>query len=281
MHLICPFSVIPVRSSPQERGEQLTQLLFGDLLELLDRSGKSWFRVRCVADSTVGWVQANQLLEITPSEYHLYKQHFAFCLDLLHPVLTDNASIPISLGARLPNFDGMQFQLAGKLFTFSGLAVFPSDLKPSSSLVLKIAQRFVNAPAQPGGRSPLGIDSSGLTQIVYRIAGIHLDREPEQQVLQGQSVDFVEEAQPGDLAFFEDRKGRVEHVGIVLPNRQIMHAFGCVRIDQLDHYGIFDEQAQEYSHKMRVIRRVLPPEPVQTGSSTAPTEEAKNQIELF
>lgn len=281
MHLICPFSVIPVRSSPQERGEQLTQLLFGDLMELVERNGRSWLRVRCIADSSVGWVQANQVLEITPSEFHLYKQHYAYCLDLLHPVMTDNASIPISLGARLPNFDGMQFQLAGKSYTFSGLAVFPADLKPSSSLVLKIAQRFVNAPVQPGGRSPLGIDGSGLAQIVYRIVGIHLDREPDQQVLQGQGIDFVEEARPGDLAFFEDRKGRVEHVGIILPNRQIMHAFGCVRIDTLDHYGIFDELAQEYSHKMRVIRRVLPPEPLQTGNSPAQTEEVKNQIELF
>ena len=281
MHLICPYSVIPVRSGPQERGEQLTQLLFGDLLELLDRNGKSWIRVRCLADNTVGWVQSNQVMEITPSEFHLYKQHYAYCLDLLHPVMAENAYIPISLGARLPNFDGMQFQLAGKSFTFSGLAVFPADLRPTPSLVLKIAQRFFHAPAQPGGRSPLGIDSSGLTQIVYRIVGIHLDREPEQQVLQGETVDFIEEALPGDLAFFEDRKGRVEHVGIILPNRQIMHAFGAVRIDKLDHFGIFDEPAQQYSHKLRVIRRVLPPEPPQRDSSSSQQEVVKNQIELF
>lgn len=281
MHLICPFSVIPVRSSPQERGEQLTQLLFGDLLELLDRNGKSWVRVRLVADNTVGWVQANQVLEITPSEFQLYKQHYAYCLDLLHPVMAENAYIPISMGARLPNFDGMQFQLAGKAYTFSGLAVFPSDLRPTSSLVIKIAQRLFHAPVQPGGRSPLGIDGSGLTQLVFRIVGIALGREPEQQVEQGESIDFVEEAQPGDLAFFEDRKGRVDHVGIILANRQVMHAFGSVRIDKLDHYGIFDEQNQQYSHKMRVIRRVLPPEPQQRENAASQPEGVKNQIELF
>ncbi|MBK7410794.1 MAG: C40 family peptidase [Saprospirales bacterium] len=281
MHFICPYSVVPLRSSPQERGEQLTQLLFGDLLELLDRNGKTWSRVRCIADNTVGWVLNKQLLEITPSEFHQYRQHYAYCLDLMHPVMTENAYIPISLGARLPDFDGMQFQLAGKTYTFSGLAVFPSDLRPSSALVLKIAQRLLYAPSQPGGRSPLGIDAGGLTQLVYRIVGIHLGREPEHQVLQGEGVDFVEEARPGDLAFFEDRKGKVEHVGIILPRQKIMHSFGAVRIDKLDHYGIFDEQLQQYSHKMRVIRRVLPPEPAQIENQAFQSEEVKNQIELF
>ncbi|MBK6620634.1 MAG: C40 family peptidase [Saprospirales bacterium] len=281
MHLICPFSVIPVRSSPQERGEQLTQLLFGDLMEVLDRQGKNWLRVRCIPDNTVGWVQSNQVLEITPSEFHLYKGHFAYCLDLLHPVMAENAYIPVSLGARLPNFDGMQFQLAGKAFTFSGLAVFPADLRPASSMVLKIAQRFLFAPEQAGGRSPLGVDCSGLTQLVFGIVGIPLGREPELQVLQGETVDFVEESQPGDLAFFEDRKGRVNHVGIVLPNRQIMHVHGSVRIDKLDHFGIYDEQAQHYSHKMRVIRRVLPPEALQSENTSQQAEVVRNQIELF
>jgi hypothetical protein len=281
MHFICPYSVVPVRSSPQEKGEQLTQLLFGELLELLDRSGKAWTRVRCVADDTVGWVQSNQLMEITPSEFHLYQQHYAYCLDLLHPVMSENSYIPISLGARLPNFDGMQFKLAGKTYTFSGLAVFPSDLRASSTMVLKIAQRFLFAPVQPGGRSPLGIDSGGLTQVVYRIVGVSLHREPYQQVLQGDNVDFVEEARPGDLAFFEDRKGKVDHVGIILHNQQILHAFGSVRIDRLDHYGIFDEQAQQYSHKLRVIRRVLPPEPLENSRRAGNVEMVRNQIELF
>ena len=281
MHLICPYSVVPVRSSPQMRGEQLSQLLFGDLLELLDQRGKQWVRVRCIIDNTVGWVQTKQLLAITPTEFERYQQDYAYCLDLLHPIMTDNAYIPISLGARLPNFDGMQFQLAGKTYTFSGLAVFPTDLRPTSTMVLKIAQRFLHAPSQPGGRSPLGVDAGGLTQVVYRILGIHLGREPEQQVIQGEGVDFVEEAQPGDLAFFEDRKGRVVHVGIVLPQQKILHSFGAVRIDKFDHYGIFDEESQKYSHKMRVIRRVLPPEPIQSASSDFQSEAERNQIELF
>lgn len=281
MHFICPLSVVPVRSSAQERGEQLTQLLFGDLLELLDHNGKTWSRVRCIADNSVGWVKTNQILAITPSEFQLYQQHYAYCLDLLHPVMSENAYIPISLGSRLPNFDGMQFQLAGKVFTFSGLAVFPSDLKASSAMVLKIAQRFLYAPVQPGGRSPLGVDSAGLTQVVYRIVGVALHREPEQQVLQGESVDFVEEARAGDLAFFEDKKGRVDHVGIVLNKQQILHAFGSVRIDKLDHFGIYDEQAQQYTHKLRVIRRVLPPEPLEKPQQVPQSEVARNQIELF
>ena len=47
-------------------------------------------------------------------------------------------------------------------------------------------------------------------------------------------------AQPGDIAFFENRFGRIVHSGIILPDNQLLHSLGQVKIDVMDHYGVFD-----------------------------------------
>ena len=281
-YAICPISVVPVRSSAADKSEQTTQLLFGDLVEILERKGKMWSKVRCEWDNAIGWVASNQLLAITPSEFELFQEHYAFNLELLHPVMSDAYSLPVPFGAKLPNFDGLHFQLAEKSFTFSGLAVLPSDIQPSALLATKIARRLLYAPFQAGGRSPLGIDAAGFTQTIFGILGIRLHREPGTQVHQGDPVDFVEQAEPGDLAFFENRKGKVTHVGMLLGDQQIIHAHGHVRIDRLDHFGIYNEELQSYTHKLRLVRRILPPEPMQPeGEKAVKSKQLAQQFELF
>jgi hypothetical protein len=278
---ICPFSVVPVRSSSQEKSEQTTQLLFGDLVEVLEMRGKSWLRVRCEWDNCVGWVQSNQLRPITPAEFESYRSDYACALDLLQPVLSNESGQPVSIGARLPHFDGIRLQLEGRVYTYSGQVIFPGKTAPGVELLVKIAKRLLFAPAQAGGRSPLGIDAGGLTQLVYQLLGIRLQREPAQQVFQGKEVDFVDEVQPGDLAFFENRAGKITHVGLTFPDQQILHAWGAVRLDQLDHFGIFNKETKRYTHRLRVIRRLLP-----AASSAQPAKKPQeasksNQFELF
>jgi cell wall-associated NlpC family hydrolase len=278
---ICPISVVPVRSNSNERSEQVSQLLFGETVEVLEKKGKQWSKIRCTWDNLVGWVSSHQLQAITPSEYETYHKHYAYNLELLHAVLSNNASIPIPLGSKLPNFDGIQLEMGDQRFTFSGQAVFPENLAPKADMVLKIARKLLYAPAQPGGRSPLGIDAAGLVQIVFQIIGIQLDRSPALQVHNGHPIDFVEQAQAGDLAFFENRKGKIDHVGILLPDLSIIHAFGHVRMDKLDHFGIFNEATQQYSHQLRVIKRILPEADPQENDSSSKTTSEASQVELF
>lgn len=278
---ICPLSVVSVRSNSQEKSEQTTQLLFGDLVEIIEARGRAWLLVRCDWDNTVGWVRSNQLHPITPTEYEGYSTDFAHTLDLLQPILGNNTGQPVSIGARLPHFDGMRFQFENKLYTFSGQVIFPDKITPSAELLQKIARRFLSAPVQAGGRSPLGIDAGGLTQLVYQLLGIRLQREPGQQVFQGKEVDFVDEALPGDLAFFENRANRITHVGIVFPEQQVLHAWGCVRFDQLDHFGIFNKSTKRYTHRLRVIRRFLPTPSAPPKKEPNQEAAASNQFELF
>lgn len=278
---VCPLSNVPVRSAPSHKSEMVTQLLFGELFEVLEAKGKKWLRIRCEGDDHIGWVIRQQIKAITPSEFDLFRQNYAFNLDLVQPVMADDHALPITLGAQLPNFDGLHFSLGDQVFTFSGQAVFPQHIQPSADFVIKIARRYLHTPFLWGGRSPFGIDSAGLVQVVFKMAGIHLPREAEQQVLVGESVDFVEQSKPGDVAFFENRLGKVAHAGIILPENKVIHAHGKVRVDKVDHFGIFCEEEGLYTYRLRLVKRVLPLQNMGLNGSTPVASTISRQAELF
>ncbi len=90
---------------------------------------------------------------------------------------------------------------------------------------------------------------------MYKIIGIKLPRDAKDQAVQGIAVNSVAELQTGDLVFFDNEKGNIIHVGIALAGGQIIHASGQVRIDQLDHQGIFNQETNAYTHQLRLMKR--------------------------
>lgn len=237
----------------------LSQLLFGELMEILEVKGKQWVKVRCASDQFEGWVERAQCKPISAEEFAQYRGHFAFSLELVQAVMGPDHFVPVTMGARLPNFDGLHFRMGDLVYTFSGQALSPGEIRPNPDFLLKIAKRYLNTPFLWGGRSPFGIDAAGFVQVVFQFAGMQLPREAAAQIELGATVDFPEQAQPGDIAFFENKSGRITHSGIVMPENKIIHAYGCVRIDLLDHYGIFDEERRVYTRRLRLIKRLLPP----------------------
>jgi gamma-D-glutamyl-L-lysine dipeptidyl-peptidase len=277
---ICPLSVVPIRAAASDKSEMVSQLLFGETVEILESKG-GWARIRCTWDNYIGWADAKQIKPLDFSEIQRHQKNFAYSLELVQGAMGEGHCLPITIGATLPDFDGMHFRLNGSSFTFSGQAITPKDTKLSSALILKIARRYLYAPYLWGGRSPMGIDCSGFTQIVFKMAGVAIPRDASDQVYVGETVDFIEQAQEADLAFFENSKGNISHVGILLNKNEIIHASGQVRIDKIDHYGIFNESTQQYSHNLRVIRRLLPT--LENTETIAPPkeEEVVNQVKLF
>ena len=122
--------------------------------------------------------------------------------------------------------------------------------------LIENALMYLNAPYLWGGRSPLGIDCSGFTQMVYRLQGINLPRDAYQQAEVGTTLSFIEESDPGDLAFFDNNEGKITHVGIILEENHIIHASGKVRIDRIDQQGIFNTEIGTHTHKLRLIKSI-------------------------
>jgi cell wall-associated NlpC family hydrolase len=281
---ICQVSVAPVRRSASDKSEMVTQLLFGETLEILEKKG-TWRKIRCSWDRYEGWTDHKLLRPITQEEYDAAAQAPTYSLELAQAVMAGSHFLPVLMGASLPQYDGMQLQLGREAYTFSGQVICPDEQRPGLEVLLKIARKYLNAPYLWGGRSPFGIDCSGFSQHVFRMVGVRLLRDASQQVTQGRLVDFVEQAKAGDLAFFENKAHRIAHVGIVLPEGKIIHAHGRVRLDKLDHFGIFNEETSRYTHRLRVIKRVLPDDLVNRISEPAKAGAANpighNQMGLF
>jgi gamma-D-glutamyl-L-lysine dipeptidyl-peptidase len=121
--------------------------------------------------------------------------------------------------------------------------------------IRELVLSWLNAPYQWGGRSVFGVDCSGFTQIIFRQLGIKLMRDAYQQAESGEMVNFISEGRCGDLAFFDNDDKKIVHTGILLGNDEIIHASGRVRIDKIDHYGIFNTEKNSYSHHLRMIKR--------------------------
>jgi gamma-D-glutamyl-L-lysine dipeptidyl-peptidase len=271
-HYACQVSLAPLRSQPNERSEMLSQLLFGETVEVTD-SRDNWRHVTCSWDGVSGWVDARQLLRITPEAYEAYHAEQSLSLSLVEGLMAADHFVPLTLGAVLPRYDGLRCELGDLSFQFSGPVVTPSQAPQSGDWMVKIARRYLHAPYLWGGRSPFGIDAPGLAQMVYKIAGIRLHREPTMQVTQGRVVDFTEQCQAGDLAFFDNGKGDINHVGIILPGCHLIHASGKVRIDKLDHFGVFNRELNRYTHQLRIVKRHLPDAPLIDDEADVPAND--------
>lgn len=257
MYGICHLSIVPCRFEPSDKSEMVTQLLFGETFEILKQQGK-WLNIRLSLDGYECWIDEKQYL---PLSDELFKKQNAFpatcsadLVDLLTRI-SDNSLLPIVTGSTLPAYQHGKLFLGEEEYSFDGEITHPlSD--NISSLVTEYSIVFLNAPYLWGGRSVFGIDCSGFTQVVFKMAGIRLKRDAYQQAEQGTTLNFIDEAQPGDLAFFDNEEGKITHTGIVIANGKIIHASGKVRIDKLDQQGIFNHDLRKYTHKLRVIKRI-------------------------
>lgn len=255
----CSLSSIPVRAESSDKSEMVNQLLFGEMYTVLDEREK-WIKIQGAFDQYSGWIDRKQHTELTEKTFNYNtgtnKLHcVADLMGVVHQT-AQNAMFPILLGSSLPDFKNNTVSFDENTFEFEGLTVHgkPADLRTS---IVEFAYNYLNAPYLWGGRSPLGIDCSGFTQMTYKLAGLSIPRDASQQAELGYLLSFVEEAEPGDLAFFDNEEGSIIHVGIVLENNYIIHASGKVRIDRIDHQGIFNPETRRYTHKLRLLKSML------------------------
>ena len=255
---ICNLSVIPVRAEASEKSEMVTQMLFGELLTINEQKG-DWSHVRMVYDNYEGWADTKMISPIDKEIFHVL--NYAECgygRDLIDVIKTipKGELFPILMGSSIRNIKDNIFSVGTRKFEFEG-ELSKSQASPDKFGILEMARSLLNAPYLWGGCTPFGIDCSGFTQLSFKANGVKLLRDASQQAAQGESVGFIGEAKAADLAFFDNEEGDITHVGIIIGDGKIIHASGKVRIDKIDHQGIYNEELKQYSHKLRLIKRIL------------------------
>lgn len=255
---ICNLSIVAVRKEPSDASEMLTQLLFGEAFEILDKQ-KQWRKVRLAYDDYEGWIDEKQFFILTPESYQsLISSPFVTTQDIVEVITGNDLVFPVVIGSTLPFYDDEYCHLGKIRYSYDGnIKVHTGEGEFDKSTIIENAYMFINAPYLWGGRSPFGIDCSGYTQIVYKLSGVKLKRDAYLQADQGRTINLLDEAEPGDLAFFDNEDGRIIHSGILLSDNRIIHASGRVRIDKIDYHGIYNADVQRYTHKLRLIKRIF------------------------
>lgn len=242
--LKCELGMIPMRKEPTDRSEMISQIIYGEHAALMDENEK-WYMVRTQHDQYEGWVDKKQMVNAVGH------QPTQIIRSLFAEIKKDTTKLMIPAGAFVdPTTDEV-------IVTSTHMA---SIEEKNRSTIEDTAMMFLGAPYLWGGRTFAGIDCSGLTQVVNRLHGKSIRRDAWQQAEEGEVVTFIEETQSGDLAFFDNAEGRIVHTGMIVRTKnndiEIIHASGKVRRDALDHQGIFNRETGEYSHQLRIIKRI-------------------------
>ena len=250
---ICNLAIIPLRFEPSDKSEIVSQVLFGEHFEIGEQ-WKQWSKIKLQYDDYEGWVDSKQYQIISESEYdQLSEDVVVLNADLVEYITApNNLLLPIPLGSSLSFLSHSDINTSN--FNFEGTKISGTKTK---TCLLNTAFMYLNAPYLWGGKTPFGIDCSGFTQMVYKLNGYKLMRDASQQSKQGEALSFIEESEPGDLAFFDNEEGNIIHVGIIMEDNYIIHASGKVRIDRLDHLGIYNAEVNKHTHKLRVIKKII------------------------
>jgi hypothetical protein len=249
---ISNLSIIPLRADASDRSEQVSQVLFGEIFEILEWKD-NWVKIVTAYDNYTGWIGRLQFIMLGHLAYRRFKQ--------TPPPLTyrpvtqawkiaNNSVLYLPAGSSLAFLEGTTCRIGNEQFEILG------EIGETENLAVT-ATSFLNTPYLWGGRTHFGIDCSGFTQTVFKLQGVNLLRDAYLQAEQGYAINDIHDTKLGDLAFFENTEGKVVHVGIMLNNERIIHASGKVKIDVIDEKGIYSEELKRYTHKLNAVRRIL------------------------
>lgn len=249
-YAICRYAASPVRLEPDHKLEMVSQLLFGDAVKVISDESNGWLFIEKLWDGYNGWIRANQLKFLTEP----LPENTIYTGDWVNEIYVNGEKLMIPYAC---NLAAIKYSIEGYQVTFAGKEIDAASMSFCEENIIKIASPFLNTPYLWGGKSIFGIDCSGFVQTVFKLFNIKLLRDARQQVTQGTEVPFLQMANCGDVAFFDDADGEIIHVGILLSPNKIIHASGNVRIDKIDNKGIVHVETGKRTHQLRIITRMV------------------------
>lgn len=212
----CIAPAVPLRGAPDADGEQATQLLFGEIFEVLEEA-HGWAFGQSRRDRYVGYVRAGALGAAGdfPTHWVSALRTFAFAEpNLKTPIRT---TLSMNSLVRIEAEDGRFALAADAGWVFKGHL---TAIGEGACDHAGVALQFLGAPYQWGGRESLGLDCSALVQNALHAVGRTCPRDSDQQFAELGAPVEAQGLARGDLVFW---KG---HVSIMTDAEMMVHANG-------------------------------------------------------
>ena len=250
---ICIVPVMPLRAAPSHQSEMVSQMIFGECCEWEENIDDTWIKVFCQFDGYQGWVSLNQVQTIPE---HIFSTPVKNLVgEWSKEAMVNGHPMHLPLGSPLKGIHSGSMSWGKMVVEYHGSLIQPGFLEIEEKLIKQYAYKYLNTPYLWGGKSPYGMDCSGFSQTVFKLLGLSIPRDANQQAKMGEGIGFLQSARCGDLAFFDNDQGEIIHVGILLNNLEIIHASGKVRVDKIDNQGIINGDTKKRTHRLRMIKR--------------------------
>lgn len=242
----CKVSISPLRSGASDGAEMVSQLLFGEIITVQEIN-EPWAKVQTLADGYEGFIDFKHFQSLSEKEVRRWNEGLSTLKDRELRLQTPWGIQRVCRGSFVPESEN-DFQIGPHSYAW----LDSPECKWDSPIDYAID--YLNTPYLWGGKSPFGIDCSGIVQVIYRFQGFNLPRDAHEQAEHGEEIDF-EDRKAGDLAYFS-KNGKITHVGILDTADSIIHAAGFVRKDSFTRQGIVRSTDEILTHSLTCIRRL-------------------------
>jgi cell wall-associated NlpC family hydrolase len=223
---VCRAERAPLRAEPRPDSEQRDQILFGEPFEVVAEEA-GWAFGRAGRDGYVGFVPAANLAPETDPPTHWVRA--LRTLAFPQPDFKSTPPLLLSMNAlvRVVGQEGRYLHADGAGW------IVEHHLSPIGTVErdpAEVAERFLGAVYQWGGRESLGLDCSGLVQQALYACGLPCPRDSDMQEALGREVQ-PDALRRNDLVFWDG------HVGLMLDDHRLIHANAshmAVAVEALD-----------------------------------------------
>ncbi len=250
---ICVLSSISVLESPKVSSNRVYELLFAEAFTIIDKR-KSWALIQILDSEIQGWIMDGQyemVEEVIPLDY---------IIDDVggYAVAGENKTMQLYHGSPVPGNKSIHASIDNyKILSELRSTLEGYEEERDREHLENFVAAYLNTPFFYKGRTVHGLDNIGLCGLFYRHFGLELPKDIDSIIQLGVTIDFISEIKSGDLAFFVNEEGEVNHMGLVISDDEVLHVVEKVRIDSIDNEGLYNHDLQQTTHKLRIVKRLF------------------------